>query len=104
MQTTSSWWRWALVAAPLVLCACFPGANEQLGVPRTSTELAGFWLGLWHGLIFPLSFLVSLFKDGVQVYEVHNSGAWYNFGYLLGLASCFGGPGHGTGRALRRRR
>ena len=55
--------------------------------------VAGFWLGLWQGLILPITFLVSLFQDGVGIYEVHNDGAWYDFGYVLGVALVFSGPG-----------
>lgn len=52
---------------------------------------AGFWAGLWHGSILPLAFLVSLFKPGVGIYETHNNGGWYNFGFLLGASSSLGG-------------
>ena len=38
--------------------------------------------------------MVSLFKSNFSVYEAHNSGASYNFGYLLGLACFFGGGGN----------
>lgn len=45
----------------------------------------GFWQGLWHGLIFPLAWVVSLFTDQVAVYAVPNNGGWYDFGYFLGI-------------------
>ena len=45
----------------------------------------GFWAGLWHGFIFPLAWIVSLFTDSVAVYAVPNDGGWYNFGYFLGI-------------------
>jgi hypothetical protein len=45
----------------------------------------GFWQGLWHGFIFPLAWIVSLFTDSVAVYAVPNDGGWYNFGYFLGI-------------------
>jgi hypothetical protein len=40
-----------------------------------------------------------LFRGDLNVYEVHNTGPWYNFGYLFGLACFFGGGGN---RASRR--
>jgi len=49
------------------------------------TELRDSGWG-WHGLIAPFVFLVSLFKSNVGIYEVHDNGAWYNFGCLFGLA------------------
>jgi hypothetical protein len=51
---------------------------------------AGFWAGVWHGSIVPLTFLISLFKPGVGVYETRNVGKWYNFGFLIGASIAFG--------------
>ena len=45
---------------------------------------AGFWAGLWHGLICPVTFLASLFFDGIGIYETKNNGRWYEFGFVLG--------------------
>lgn len=44
----------------------------------------GFFHGLLHGFITPISFVASLFKNDVAIYEVNNSGGWYDFGFLLG--------------------
>lgn len=82
----------------LVLSACSAGANPQAGMPTANGDLAGFWLGLWHGLIAPVTFIISLFEDTVSVYEVHNSGNWYDFGFVLGLSTAFGGSCRGTRR------
>ena len=54
---------------------------------------AGFWLGIWHGMISPVTFFVSIFRSSTGVYEVHNNGAWYNLGFFLGLTSIIGGSG-----------
>jgi len=90
-----------LIALLLVtLTACAPGPNHMQGTANTKNIVAGFWLGLWQGFIAPIVFVVSLFKTGLNIYEVHNNGAWYNFGYLFGLACFFGGSGN---RARRRR-
>ena len=45
----------------------------------------GFMLGLWHGFIFPVAWVVSLFTDQVAIYAVPNNGGWYDFGYFLGI-------------------
>lgn len=52
---------------------------------------AGFWVGLWHGIIAPLIFIVGLFTSKVKVYETNNSGRWYDFGFLLGIGAFSGG-------------
>jgi hypothetical protein len=77
-----------------VLAGCAPGPNQSKGTVSERGVLAGFWLGLWQGFIAPFVFVVSLFKSSLTIYEVHNNGAWYNFGYLFGLACFFGGGGN----------
>lgn len=54
----------------------FPGATP-----------AGFWGGLWHGIIAPIIFLVSLFDRRVRVYATNNKGRRYDFGFLLGVGA-----------------
>lgn len=80
------------------LAACAPGPNNMKATPTDMNSVAGFWLGLWQGFITPFVFLISLFVKDLNIYEVHNNGAWYNFGYLFGLMCFFGGGGHKTGR------
>ncbi|MFI5612053.1 hypothetical protein [Amycolatopsis sp. NPDC051903] len=70
-----------LVGTAFLLTSCAAGANPATGTPPD----AGFWLGLWHGLICPITFLVSLFDDHVGIYEVHNNGHLYDFGFVLGV-------------------
>ena len=89
-------------AALLVLAACAPGANELIRTPTGDGIVAGFWPGLWHGIISPVTFVISLFSRSVQIYEVHNSGGWYDFGFLLGVSCVLGGGP--AGRAARRSR
>jgi hypothetical protein len=88
----------ALAVAALVLTACAAGPNAAIG-----PDAAGFWLGLWHGLISPITFLVSLFTDKVSIYEVHNNGNWYDFGFMLGISAVFSGPASSRGAVARRR-
>ena len=83
-----------------ILAGCAPGANQSKGTASEHDGVAGFWLGLWQGFIAPFVFVASLFKNNLSIYEVHNNGAWYNFGYLFGLACFFGGGGN---QAARRR-
>lgn len=75
-----------VLAAALVLGGCAAGAN-----PEAAAAAAGFWPGLWHGIILPVTFVVSLFIDTVSIYEVANNGNWYDAGFVLGLA-LFSGP------------
>lgn len=37
-------------------------------------------------------------SDTVHVYETHNNGNWYVFGFLLGLTAVWGGGGRASSR------
>ena len=77
----------SVVLVMLVLSAgCAPGPYG-----RFAKDPAGFWAGLWHGLICVITFIISLFTNQVRMYEVNNTGPWYNFGFLIGAACFFGG-------------
>ena len=65
----------------LVLTACAADANAAAS---TTHDAPGFFRGLWHGLILPITFVVSLFSDHVGIYEVKNDGHLYDLGFLLG--------------------
>lgn len=84
------------VVVVLLSLGCAPGPNQLTSSPDDEGKVAGFWKGLWHGFIVFFSFIVSLFSDKVRIYEVHNNGGWYNFGYLLGIMMFFGGGGGGA--------
>ena len=80
---------------PLILLA---GCAQQ-AASAVAPEAPGFLLGLWHGFIFPVAWILSLFMPDVSVYAVPNNGGWYDFGYFIGIV--FLGVG---ARGARRRR
>jgi hypothetical protein len=59
---------------------------------RRARRRAGFWLASWQGLITPITFVISLFNDEANIYEVNNNGNWYDLGFILGVAIVFSGP------------
>ena len=72
------------VAAPalaLLLSACVATESPSAIVPSAP----GFLEGLWHGFIFPVAWVFSLFRSDISVYAVPNNGGWYDFGYFLGI-------------------
>lgn len=81
----------------IALSGCVAGPNQFIDTPDAEGVIAGFWLGLWHGVIAPVTFIASLFLDGVRMYEVHNTGGWYDFGFVLG-AGILGGGGAAASR------
>lgn len=95
-----SWWLGVvLVVLLLLLGGCAATDNQFAG---QGEDPAGFWLGLWHGIIVPITIIVSWFSDTVGIYQVDNNGGWYDTGFVLGASMVFGG-GVGSGRAAGRR-
>jgi hypothetical protein len=84
-----------LVAMSLTVAACV--AKQSLSAVNPAAP--GFLEGVWHGFIFPVAWIVSLFTDQIAVYAVPNNGGWYDFGYFVGI--CFLGVG---ARSSKRRR
>lgn len=64
--------------ALLAACARQAPSAVEAGAP-------GLLFGVWHGFIFPVAWLLSLFMPDVAVYAVPNNGGWYDFGYFLGI-------------------
>ena len=92
-----------LILLVLVLSACSAGANPSVDLAAPDGDVAGFWMGLWHGLIAPITFIISLFRDTVNVYDVHNNGNWYDFGFVIGAGILFGGGGSGACRSRKKK-
>jgi len=69
-----------------LLTGCIPGDGSA-----SVTNEAGFFWGIWHGWIAPVSLIISLFNNNISIYEVHNIGFWYNFGFYIAIIGGFGG-------------
>lgn len=87
------------IVALLALAAC---ARQMDGGVSQGAEVPGFWWGLWHGFIFPWSWIGSLFNPDVAVYAVPNTGGWYDFGFFLGITVLGGGSFFGSKRRAAR--
>jgi len=73
-----------LIAVTMV--ACVPGGGEF-----HKENPAGFLFGIWHGWIAPISLIMSFFNSSVRIYEVNNTGFWYDFGFYIAIIGGFGG-------------
>ncbi|NIM58496.1 MAG: hypothetical protein GTO16_06075 [Candidatus Aminicenantes bacterium] len=93
-----------LLVLIFILSSCVAGPNKLEKKPNAEGKIAGFFMGLWHGLIAPITFIISIFTKNIRFYEVHNNGFWYNFGFVLGAGLFLSGGILGKGRRRRRRR
>ena len=71
----------------LSLSGCADSVNHAVAA---TMEPVGFWYGLWHGMILPFAWLVSLFDSDVAIYATYNNGGWYDFGFVLGVGALGG--------------
>ncbi|MBA3880014.1 MAG: hypothetical protein C0500_09895 [Sphingobium sp.] len=69
---------------PLVLLLV-AGCTAHQAASGVVPGAPGFWLGLWHGFIFPVAWVASVFVPDIAIYAVPNNGGWYDFGYFLGI-------------------
>ena len=83
----------------VISCLLFSSCAEVSHVQNClGGEPYGFWSGLWHGIIAPISFICSLFSDNIAMYAINNNGGWYNFGFVLGAGILFGGGSKASNR------
>ena len=75
----------------LLISSCTAG-NIQF----TQDNPTGFWYGLWHGIIALISLFIHIFNENVVVYEINNTGGWYDFGFLSGVIFTWGGSSQVT--------
>jgi len=75
-----------LAATVLLLASCLPGDGKNSAV-----KPANFLMGIWHGWVAPISIIAGLFNKAIRVYEVNNTGWWYDFGFYMAIISGFGG-------------
>jgi hypothetical protein len=75
-----------VICAALFVTGCFPHQSSEI-----RSDPPGFFMGVWHGWIAPLSLIVSLFDSDVRIYQANNSGWWYDFGFYVAVIAGFGG-------------
>lgn len=69
-----------------LLSSCVPGDGSS-----TIDDPSGFFSGIWHGWIAPVTLIWGIFNDAIRIYEPMNTGWWYDFGYYIAIIGGFGG-------------
>lgn len=88
-----------LMSILFLLTSCTAGDMQF-----TSDSPAGFWMGLWHGIISFIALIIHLFSDNINVYEINNTGGWYDFGFLIGVVTIWGGSSHVTYKSAQEKK
>lgn len=77
-----------LLVVICLLVGCLPGDGKN-----SIENPAGFFWGVWHGWLAPLSVIIGFFNRTIRVYEVFNRGWSYDVGFYMAVISGFGGIG-----------
>ena len=75
-----------LLSLMFLVTGCAPGGGSS-----TPEDPSGFFSGIWHGWIAPISLIWGLFNSTIRVYEPINTGWWYDFGFYIAIVGGFGG-------------
>ena len=75
-----------LFVLTIAISACVPGDGDA-----SPTKPAGFFWGIWHGWIAPVSLIMGIFNRDIRIYEIYNTGLGYDFGFYMAIISGFGG-------------
>lgn len=75
-----------LIIVLLMVTSCVPGDGKN-----TPENPAGFFWGVWHGWVAPISLIIGLFNKNIRVYELYNTGWFYDLGFYMAIISGFGG-------------
>jgi hypothetical protein len=75
-----------LLSTSALFVGCTPGGGRF-----DANSPAGFFWGIWHGWIAPVSLLIGLFDNTTRIYESNNTGWFYDLGYYVAIIGGFGG-------------
>jgi len=75
-----------VIGLVFLVTSCLPGSLEM-----TSDKPAGFFKGIWHGWLAPVSLIAHFFNPEIRIYETYNTGWWYDFGFYMAIVGGFGG-------------
>jgi hypothetical protein len=71
-----------LICVVLVATSCASNIPLDKCLPM---DVYGFFGGLWHGFISPISFIGSIFNDDIVMYASNNNGVWYDLGFISAM-------------------
>lgn len=84
----------------------YKSSNSEASIEIVESELqeitethvkAGFFRGVWHGIVSPIALVAHVFNPEIGVYQTYNTGNWYAFGFLLGCGALLGGSNSSRG-------
>jgi len=70
----------------VIFSSCIPGDGKN-----TSDNEAGFFWGIWHGWVAPISLIIGFFDRNIRIYEKNNIGWLYDLGFYIAIIGGFGG-------------
>ncbi len=79
-------YKFIVIVLLVIITLTLPGVSHAFVIQSdySSYEPAGFILGIWHGLLAPWSLISRWFINDVSMYAIHNTGWFYDAGFLIG--------------------
>lgn len=80
--------KFIIILLLLIVIFSFPGISNAFVIQSdySSYAPAGFFLGIWHGLLAPWSLIARWFISDIGMYAINNTGWFYDGGFLIGVA------------------
>ena len=73
----------------IALCAILGVAQAWMASWSYKPDrVAGFSIGLWHGMLMPAALPGLLMGQDLPIYAHNNTGRTYNIGYAMGINGC----------------
>jgi hypothetical protein len=72
-----------LFSALLLVMMSGCAGPEPIG-PCLEGETYGFLSGIFHGIIAPITLILSFIDKDTVMFAQNNTGAWYGLGFLIG--------------------
>ena len=83
--------KFIVVKSVLLIAVCVILGVAQAWMASWSYKpdrVAGFPIGLWHGMLMPAALPGMLMGQDLPIYATKNTGRPYNIGYAMGINGC----------------
>ena len=74
----------------LVVMVCLTGCMARITENHDERPPSGFFRGIWHGWIAPISLVLQFVDRDYRMFDPYNNGFAYEIGFYMAVISGFG--------------